>query len=354
VGQPVATLSLRLFVVSSAFVHRLLGSESDARAAQSSIHCFSSLMRIAFAGTPTFAAIILAELLRRSFDVVSVLTQPDSLSGRGLKSGHSPVKQLALERSIAVHQPASLKDPTAVQIVDRLQIDVLVVVAYGLILPATMLSLPRLGCLNVHASLLPRWRGAAPIQRAIMAGDAETGVCIMQMDAGLDTGAVYDRRRTPIGSDDTFGSLHDRLAALGAEVLCTVLPELMDGRARANPQPEEGVTYAAKILKPDTQVDWNGPAVHTERLLRALDPSPGATTTFQGQPMKLWRGWVLPASGSMVPPGTVLVGSPEGIDIQCGEGVLRVTELQRAGGRRMRTVDFLRGSKLSPGDRFGA
>lgn len=312
------------------------------------------MMRIAFAGTPTFAAVVLAELLRRNFNITSVLTQPDATSGRGLRRVIGPVKQLALKNDIAVHQPATLKDPAAADMIERLQLDVLVVVAYGLLLPTTVLSLPRLGCLNVHASLLPRWRGAAPIQRSIMAGDVETGVCIMQMEAGLDTGAVYARRATPIGPDDTLGSLHDRLAALGAETLCAVLPELEAGRAEAEPQPVEGVTYAAKILKPDTRVDWNAPAVQTERLLRALDPSPGAFTMLQGQPLKLWRGLVLQSTGAAAAPGTILVVSSDGVDVQCGDGVLRVTELQRAGGRRMRSVDFLRGNTLSPGDRFGA
>lgn len=266
----------------------------------------------------------------------------------------SPVKQLALENGIAVQQPVTLKDPDAVRAIEQLQLDVLVVVAYGLILPSSVLELPRLGCLNVHASLLPRWRGAAPIQRAIMAGDAETGVCIMRMEAGLDTGPVYERRTTPIGPDDTLGVLHDRLAALGAEALCAVLPELHAGRAHAEPQSGEGITYAAKILKGDTRVAWDAAAAHIERSLRAFDPAPGAVTTFRGQPLKLWRGCVLPSSGGAAPPGTVLVVNPGGIDVQCGDGVLRLTELQRAGGRRMHTVDFLRGYKLSPGDRFGA
>jgi methionyl-tRNA formyltransferase len=266
----------------------------------------------------------------------------------------SPVKQAALAHGIAMHQPPSLKDPTAVETIAGLDLDVLVVVAYGLILPASVLALPPFGCLNVHASLLPRWRGAAPIQRAIMAGDCETGVCIMRMDAGLDTGPVYDRRRTPIGPEDTFGSLHDRLAAMGADALCDVLPELLAGRARSEPQAEEGVTYAAKILKPDTRVEWQSGAVAIERLLRAFDPAPGAFTTFQDQPLKLWRAHVSSEPTSGAPPGTVLASGAAGIDVQCGDGVLRLTELQRAGGRRMHAVDFLRGNRLGPGDRLGA
>ncbi len=254
-----------------------------------------------------------------------------------------------------MQQPVTLKDSEAVQSIERSQLDVLVVVAYGLILPASVLNLPRLGCVNVHASLLPRWRGAAPIQRSLMAGDTETGVCIMQMDAGLDTGPVYDRRITPIVPVDTWRSLHDRLAALGAEALCAVLPELLAGRAKAEPQSEAGVTYAAKILKADTRIAWEAPAVQVERLLRALEPSPGAFTTHMGQPLKLWRGSILQSTtGFSAPPGTVLAVTAQGIDVQCGVGALRITELQRAGGRRMRAVDFLRGYKLSPGDRFGA
>lgn len=309
-------------------------------------------MRIAFAGTPPFAASVLTEMLRRNFRVELVLTQPDSPAGRGLKARISVVKQLALDHGIPVQQPVTLKDAAAHEALDRMYLDVLVVVAYGLILPQSVLDLPRYGCVNVHASLLPRWRGAAPIQRALMAGDAETGVCIMRMEAGLDTGPVYDQRRTSIRSDDTYSTLHDRLAHLGAEALCDVLPELFAGRACAQAQAEEGVTYAAKILKPDTIVDWHRPAVEIERQLRALDPAPGAVTTFAGQPVKVWRAafGARPGAG---PPGTILEAGAPGVDVQCGEGVLRLTELQRAGGRRLPAVEFLRGFKLAPGDRFG-
>lgn len=310
-------------------------------------------MRIAFAGTPPFAASILTELLQRKFNVVSVLTQPDAPAGRGLNARYSAVKQLANAHDIAVHQPSTLKDATARDVIEQLQLDVLVVVAYGLILPPAILDLPCFGCVNVHASLLPRWRGAAPIQRAIMAGDAETGVCIMRMEAGLDTGPVYDRRHTPILADDTYSTLHDRLAVLGAEALCGVLPELVAGRARAEAQAEEGVTYAAKILKADTVVEWQRPAVEIERQLRAFDPAPGALTTLAGQPLKLWRGTLGAQPGTSLP-GTILAVGSEGVDVQCGDGVLRLTELQRAGGRRLRAVEFLRGFKLAPGARFGA
>jgi len=310
-------------------------------------------MRIAFAGTPTFAATILAELLRRHFNVVSVLTQPDAPSGRGLKSGDSPVKQLARQHDIAVQQPETLKNAAAVADLNACRPDVLVVVAYGLILPADVLTLPTLGCINVHASLLPRWRGAAPIQRAIMAGDVHTGICIMQMDAGLDTGPVFTCCETPMDAEDTAGTLHDRLATMGAQALCAVLDDLRHGRAQAQPQPSEGITYAAKILKPDMLIDWRRPAVEIERQLRALDPAPGAQTLLGGQSVKLWRALALPQSAADAPVGSVIASGPEGLDVRCGDGVLRVTELQRAGGRRLRAVEFLRGFKLTVGDRFG-
>jgi methionyl-tRNA formyltransferase len=311
-------------------------------------------MRIVFAGTPVFAALVLQELLRRNYDIVSVLTQPDSASGRGLKPVWSAVKQLAVSRDIAVHQPSSLKDAGALGLLSELRPDLLVVVAYGLILPAAILSLPRLGCINVHASLLPRWRGAAPIQRAIMAGDRETGVCIMRMEAGLDTGPVYVCRSTPIRPDDTAGSLHDRLAALGAEALCAVLERMRrEGPLQAEPQAEQGVTYAAKILKGDARIDWSRPVAEIERLMRALDPAPGASTSCRGQPLKLWRSGVVAAGADAAPPGTVIAAGQTGIDVRGIDGVLRVTEVQRAGGKRMPAGEFLRGFPLAAGDRFG-
>lgn len=309
-------------------------------------------MRIAFAGTPVFAATILRALLRRSKSVVSVLTQPDTQSGRGLKSVPSPVKQVALEHGIAVQQPASLRAPEAVDALVGVQPDLLVVVAYGLILPAAVLALPRHGCINVHASLLPRWRGAAPIQRSIMAGDEQTGICIMQMDAGLDTGPVFTCRSTPIHPDDTAGTLHDRLALLGEEALCTVLDELAAGTARAQPQPADGATYAAKILKADAVIDWTRPAAQLERLFRALDPVPGAQSLLRGQPVKLWRATVIPGGAGRAP-GEITDVDPRGIDVACGEGRLRIVELQRAGGRRLPVPAFLQGYKLAPGERFG-
>ncbi len=309
-------------------------------------------MRLIFAGTPTFAAVILRDLLAHDYDVVSVLTQPDAAAGRGLQSKHSPVKQVALERGIAVHQPATLKNDAAVADLAALRPDVFVVVAYGLILAPPVLAIPKLGCLNIHASLLPRWRGAAPIQRAIMAGDDETGVCIMRMEAGLDTGPVYLCRRTPIASDDTAGSLHDRLATLGAEALRTVLAKLACPDTKPKPQPTDGVTYAAKIAKADGLIDWTRPGAEIERLLRGLDPVPGAYTTWRGQPLKLWRGTVA-ASVAEAPPGTVVGLTADAVHVRCGAGVLCVSELQRAGGRRLQAAEFLRGVKLAVGDRLG-
>jgi methionyl-tRNA formyltransferase len=309
-------------------------------------------MRLIFAGTPTFAAVVLQDLLAHAYDVVSVLTQPDTTAGRGLQSKHSPVKQVALDHGIALQQPATLKHDGAIADLAELRPDVIIVVAYGLILPPPVLAIPRWGCLNVHASLLPRWRGAAPIQRAIMAGDDETGVCIMRMEAGLDTGPVYLCRRTPIASKDTAGSLHDRLAILGAEALRTVLATLACPDTKPEPQPAEGVTYAAKIAKVDGLIDWTKPAAEIERLLRGLDPVPGAYTTWGGQPLKLWRGTVS-ASVADVPPGAVVGLTSEAVHVRCGVGVLSVSELQRPGGRRLQAAEFLRGFKLAVGDRLG-
>jgi methionyl-tRNA formyltransferase len=309
-------------------------------------------MRLVFAGTPDFAAFILRALLQRDFDIVSVLTQPDKPAGRGKREAMSPVKVLAQSQAIAVQQPASLRHPEVLDQLRSLAADAWVVAAYGLILPAPVLALPRYGCINVHASLLPRWRGAAPIQRAIMAGDRETGISIMRMDAGLDTGPVYLRRSVPILPGDTAGSLHDRLAALGAQALCEVLDALPAGHLRPQPQPDEGVTYAAKITREDARIDWAQPAAAIERLLRALDPVPGAYTTCDGAALKLWAARVA-GGGTAGAPGTVLAVTADGLEVQCAPGTLVVTQMQRAGGRRLPTTEFLRGHPLSPGVRLG-
>ncbi|WP_141056464.1 methionyl-tRNA formyltransferase [Tepidiphilus succinatimandens] len=308
--------------------------------------------RVAFAGTPEFAAVALRALLAAGWEVPFVLTQPDRPAGRGMKLTPSPVKQVAQAAGIAVLQPARLKSEE-----DRRELlalpapDVLVVAAYGLILPSEVLHWPRWGCLNIHASLLPRWRGAAPIVRAIEAGDAETGVTLMQMDEGLDTGPMVASVATPIAPDDTAGSLHDRLAALGAELLVQVLPELPRHLAQARAQPAEGVTYAAKITPQERWIDWSQPAERIERRLRAFDPHPGAQALLRGVPLKLWRGQVLEGNGTE-PPGTVTAVGTEGITVQTGQGRLLLTELQRPGGKRLPAAEFLRGFPVSIGERF--
>jgi methionyl-tRNA formyltransferase len=247
-----------------------------------------------------------------------------------------------------VFQPASLKHPKDVERVRMLQPDALVVAAYGLLLPSPLLDAARYGALNIHASLLPRWRGAAPIQRALLSGDRETGVSIMQMDAGLDTGAVFRQQRIPISADDDAGTLHDRLALLGAEAMVEVLDQLETGRARAVPQPEAGVTYAAKIDKRDARLDWSRPAFELERAVRALRPAPGAFAMLDGEAIKIWRAEVLDATGE---PGTA-TSMNDNLVIACASQSLAVSELQRAGGRRLSAAEFLRGRPLPPGARF--
>lgn len=305
-------------------------------------------MRITFAGTPTFAAVVLAELLRRKFDVVSVLTQPDSASGRGLKPVESPVKQLAKQQDIAVQQPPTLKDPAAVADLGAHRPDVLVVVAYGLILPPAVLALPRLGCLNVHASLLPRWRGAAPIQRAIMDGDAETGMMVMKMDEGLDTGPVALTRRVAIDPDMTAGELHDALMDAGAALMVEALAALEKGALALTPQPEAGATYARKIAKEETRIDWSLPAAVVHDRIRGLSPFPGAWCEMQAggkaERVKLLRSTRADGTGR---PGEIL---DEALTVACGDGAVRLVEVQRAGGRAMGAEEFLRGAKLGRGD----
>jgi methionyl-tRNA formyltransferase len=310
-------------------------------------------MRLVFAGTPEFAAVSLRALLHAEHDVLSVLTQPDRPSGRGLRESYSPVKQVALKRGIAVLQPASLRDPRVQAGLADLDAEVWVVAAYGLLLPPAILTQPRFGCVNVHASLLPRWRGAAPIQRAILAGDIETGISIMRMDAGLDTGPVYLRRAVPIQPHDTAGSLHDRLAEVGATAVSEVLEALPAGTLRAEPQASDGACYAPKLTREDARVDWSKPAAYLERLLRALDPAPGAITSHAGEILKLWSGR-LSIGRAGAAPGTVLAAGSSGIEVQCGEGSLVVTTLQRAGGRRLEAGAFLLGHRIEPGTRLGS
>ena len=314
-------------------------------------------LRVGFAGTPEFAREALAAMLAAGISVPLVLTQPDRPAGRGMKLQPSPVKQLALEHGIAVSQPTSLKldgrfpDEAAAarEALLAARLDVLVVAAYGLILPRWVLALPRLGCLNIHGSILPRWRGAAPIHRAIEAGDAETGITIMQMDEGLDTGAMLLRRALPIAADDTTASLHDRLAALGGECIVDALAALQRGELVATPQPAEGVTYAAKIGRAEAAIDWTRPAAEIERAIRAFDPFPGAASSLRDTVVKCWSGKVVPGSGE---PGSVLAVDDEGITIACGRDALRCTVLQRPGSKRLPAGEFLRGFPVSIGECF--
>lgn len=304
-------------------------------------------MKLIFAGTPEFAAAALAALADAGHDIALVLTQPDRPAGRGMALQASPVKRLAEARGLPVFQPPTLKDAEAQARLAAVGADAMVVAAYGLILPQAVLDLPRHGCLNIHASLLPRWRGAAPIQRAILAGDFETGVCIMQMEAGLDTGPVLLAEATPISADDTAATLHDRLAALGARLIVDALARLP---LPAVAQPDAGVTYAAKIDKAESAIDWTRPAAEIDRQIRAFDPFPAAQSTLAGTPVKLWRA--VPAAGHGRP-GEVLAAGRDGIVVACGDGALCVGELQKAGGKRLSAVQFLAGHAVAPGASFG-
>lgn len=277
-----------------------------------------------------------------------VLTQPDRPAGRGMRPVASAVKQLALARGLPLHQPERLHTED-IERLRAVRADALVVAAYGLLLPPPALDAAVHGAWNIHASLLPRWRGAAPIQRALLAGDRETGVSIMKMDAGLDTGPVLAQRGVPITGQDDAGSLHDKLAALGAEMMVAALGELAAGRARPAPQPAEGVTYARKVEKREALLDWTRPAIELERAVRAFNPSPGAATVFEGQPLKVWRASVAAGQGQ---PGELLRAGQDFV-IACGKDALQVVELQRSGGKRLDAAQFLRGHSLAPGVRLG-
>jgi methionyl-tRNA formyltransferase len=293
-----------------------------------------------FAGTPEFAVPCLEACLAAPVDVVAAYTQPDRPAGRGRKLVASPVKQRALAAGIAVEQPEKLKDADAQQRLAAYAPDLMVVVAYGLILPKKVLSIPRLGCWNVHASLLPRWRGAAPIQRAILAGDTETGVDLMQMEAGLDTGPVLIERRTPIGDTDTGGSLHDRLAALGAEALGEGLERLVRGETLVpRLQAETGVEYARKLEKSEARLDWNEPASVLARKVRAFDPWPATEAVLRGERIRIWSAEAIDARTDQ-PPGTIVATGRDAIDVATGKGLLRIVEVQREGGRRIRVRDW--------------
>ena len=309
-------------------------------------------LRIAFAGTPQFALPALQALLKSRHQVVGVLTQPDRPAGRGQQMRASPVKLLALDAQLPLAQPATLKTPESRAELTQWAADVLVVVAYGLILPPPVLALPRLGCVNIHGSLLPRWRGAAPIQRAILAGDAETGVTIMQLDAGLDTGPMLLERVRPIGSQDTAGDLHDALSELGAAALLEALDGLAAGTLRPRAQPAEGVSYAPKIEKSESPLDWSVSAIHLDRKIRAFNPWPVAETRFAGESLRVLRARIAEPVGAHDAPGTLLGIAEDGLRVACGEGVLAVRELQRAGKRPVSARDFANAVRLA-GLRFG-
>jgi methionyl-tRNA formyltransferase len=303
-------------------------------------------LRIIFAGTPDFAVPALQRLLGHGFRPLAVLTQPDRPAGRGRRLQASPVKQAAEAANIPVHQPASLAGPEAEEQISVLQPDLLIVVAYGLILPPGILKVPTHGCWNIHASLLPRWRGAAPIQRAIEAGDSATGVCIMQMDEGLDTGPVLHRVTLPIGENETGGSLHDKLAETGADALLTCLEALARGAA---PEPVrqtgQGISYARKLLKSEAQISWQEPAQQLERRVRAFNSWPVAWCTINGERTRIWRA-AHEKRNHDEEPGTVLKADKEGIEIATGEQILRLLELQRPGGKRISAAEYLNSRSL--------
>ncbi len=297
-------------------------------------------LRIIFAGTPDFSVPPLQALLDSPHQVIAVLTQPDRPAGRGRKLSPSPVKQLAVKHEIEVLQPLTLRDESVQARIAQLDADLMVVVAYGLILPREVLVMPRLGCLNIHASLLPRWRGAAPIQRAILAGDDETGVAIMQMEAGLDTGPVWHARRVEIGEKETGGELHDRLSELGAKALMETLPMLESGDASPVSQAEDGIVYADKFSKEEGEIDWEMSAQSISRKVRAFNPWPVAWTGFNGNKLRVWQAQERPGDIAGMP-GEVIAADKQGIVVQCGSGQLVIEILQLPGKRVMSAADFL-------------
>ena len=317
-----------------------------------------SSLRIVFAGTPEFAATSLAALLESSHQVVGVYTQPDRPAGRGRKLTPSPVKQLALDNGLAIYQPSSLKGPDAQAALAKCQADIMVVVAYGLLLPQAVLDIPRLGCVNVHGSLLPRWRGAAPVQRAIEAGDSESGVAIMQMDAGLDTGAVLSEARTPITTVTTGGELHDTLAKLGAGLLVETLDALASGHAHASPQPDEGVTYAAKLSKAEAELDFTQPATTLAAKIRAFNPWPVAWCAAGDQRLRLLMASANESPTGQALPGTLLAPGKDHLRIACGadgRDILNVFQAQLPGGKALPARELLnaRHRLLTPGNVLG-
>ena len=308
-------------------------------------------MNIIFAGTPHFAASALAAILNTDHKVLAVLTQPDRPAGRGMQLTASPVKQLAVEHGIPVLQPSSLKPEAIQQTLSELKADVMVVAAYGLILPAEVLNIPRLGCLNIHASLLPRWRGAAPIQRAILAGDTETGITIMQMDVGLDTGDMLFKYPCPILEKEDAQTLHDKLAAIGATSIVEALRNLENGKVHPEKQDDSKACYAAKLTKQEALIDWSQEAVVLERAIRGYFPFPIAHTTFNGITIKLMRARIGPLDAAM--PGTILAVTKGEIVVACGRGTLALEILQKPGGKPLPVAQFVQGFPLKAGDRFG-
>ncbi len=317
-------------------------------------------MRLAFAGTPEFARVALAALHAAGFDIPLVLTQPDRPAGRGQQLQPSAVKAWSVSQGLAVIQPQGLRldgrypaDANAArEALQATRPDVMVVAAYGLILPEWVLSLPRLGCLNIHASLLPRWRGAAPIHRAIEAGDSRTGITVIQMDAGLDTGAMLLAEPMDIAAGDTTGSLHDRLAELGGRLIIEALELAACGGLHATEQSADGVTYAKKVEKAEAAVEWNLDADTIARRIRAFNPAPGAVARLRGEAVKLWYAREIPAAQQQAKPGAVIAVSADGIGVACGSGAVLLTELQRPGGKRLTAAQFLQGQALQVGEQF--
>ena len=304
----------------------------------------SQPLSLIFAGTPEFSVPALEALIASKHRVLAVYTQPDRPAGRGQQVTMSAVKQCALRHELPVEQPPTLKDAAAVERLAQWSADLMIVVAYGLLLPKNVLETPRLGCVNIHASLLPRWRGAAPIQRAIQAGDSESGVTIMQMDVGLDTGPMLLERVTPIAARETAATLHDRLAKIGAEAIVEAIDAIAAGRVTPRAQPQEGATYASKIRKEEALIDWSKSAVEIDRLVRAFNPWPIAETRWNGQQLRVWEASPLHTKTSAAP-GTVIATSAAGIDVATGDGVLQLTRVQAAGRKAMPAADFLKANR---------
>ena len=307
-------------------------------------------LRLGFAGTPEFAIPALEALVRSRHTMAGVFTQPDRPAGRGQSLQPSIVKRRAVELGLSVFQPVSFKTPEAVAMLHELQLEALVVVAYGLILPAAALALPQLGCFNIHGSLLPRWRGAAPIQRALLAGDNMTGVTIMRMEAGLDTGPILIAREVPIGTADSAGTVHDKLAVLGGALIVEALDALADGGVSETPQPTVGVTYADKINKSEALIDWRETAVSIMRRVHAFNPWPIAETRWDGAQLRVWDAEVVDEGGGQSPgltPGSVVAATSAGIDVACGRGVLRLLRLQLAGRKPLAAAEFIKAQRLT-------